>query len=147
MGKSVVMLGTSIPMSTSLLPLVVRGWHAQVSPPITIVPPTAPNGWGPLFVLMPHRFSGVPLVNRQWEFPVSQNTLITLCLPGMLQKGKSGGVLELGYQGVSYWCVVLEPCHDLVWWQPHVLDVVVLFSARACVDDPGFLGLRASSRA
>ena len=23
------------------------------------------------------------------------------------------GVFELNYQGVSYWCEVLEPCHNL----------------------------------
>ena len=37
--------------------------------------------------------------------------------------------------------LVLEPCHDLVWWQPHVWDVVVFFAAHACVDDPCFWAL------
>ena len=77
------------------------------------------------------------LVNRQWEFPVSQNMLITSFLPGMLQ------VFELWYQGVSCRCAVLEPCHDLGGWQPHVWDFVVLFDARGYVDDPGFLSCRA----
>ena len=66
MGKSDVMRGTSVPKSTSLLHLVVRVWHAQAYPPITIVPPMVPSGWGPLFVLMTYKFSGVPVVNKQW---------------------------------------------------------------------------------
>ena len=94
-GKSVVIRSTSMPISTSLLPRVVSGWHAQVSPPITVVPPTAPNGCGPFLVLMPYRFSGVPLVKRQWEFPESQNTFTLLFFPGMLQNKKSGGSFSL----------------------------------------------------
>ena len=52
-GKSVVILSTSMPSKISLLPLVVRGMVAQLSPSHSVVPPTAPKGWGPFLTLIP----------------------------------------------------------------------------------------------
>ena len=91
MGKSAEMRGTSTPTSSSLSPSVFKTWHAHVSPPITNAPSVVPKDRGPFFTLMPHKFCGVPVVNRQWGFPVSKNTLAALYLPGMLQKRNSGG--------------------------------------------------------
>ena len=102
MGKLAEMRGTSTPTSSSLFPLVLRAWHAHVCPPITNVPSVVPRGRGPYFFLMPHKFCGVPVVNRQWGFPVSQNTLAALYLPGILQKRKSAG------------CSFLDGWHALV---------------------------------
>ena len=69
-----------------------------------------PSGRGPHFVLMPHKFSGFPVVNRQWGFPVSQNTLAALYLPGMLQKRKSVGslVLAIGVVGFCWFLVLIS---------------------------------------
>ena len=89
------MRGTYIPINISLLPLIVIGWQTQVSPPIMFMPQTAPSGWGPFLLLVPYKFSGVPSVNKHCELPESQNTLIVLCLPGMLQNRNIEGSVKL----------------------------------------------------
>ena len=92
MGKSVKIRGTSSPTSNSLPPSLSSTSHAHVSPPITGCPSVVPRGRGPLLTLIPNRFCGVPVVNRQLRFPVSKNTLAALYSPGMLQKRNNGGL-------------------------------------------------------
>ena len=74
-------------------------------------------------VLTPYRFSGVPLVKRQWEFPESQNTFTFFFLPGMLQNKKSGGsfsfVMRVSPAGVRFFSLAIiwagrSPVHGML---------------------------------
>ena len=48
---------------------------------------------------------------------------------------------RFGCRWVGFVGLVLEPCHDLVWLQPHVTEVVFFFAARACFGGLGFWAL------
>ena len=58
-----------MPMRISLLPDVVLGWQAQLSPPTSVVAPTALREWGPFLIMQPQRSAGT-VRYRQWELPV-----------------------------------------------------------------------------
>ena len=50
------------------------------------------------------------------------------------------GEAEGGDHVITRWCLVLEPCPDLGWWQSCLWSVNVFLAACADVDDPRLLG-------